>query len=399
MHGLFAVALVLSVAAPNQPHLIPPPGFGRFGHAERARVTVWSNREDPYRRGEAARVYFKTETDAYITLLRIDTDGRLRVLFPLEPWEDNLARGGRTFEVLGRADGRTFLVDDYPGVGYLFAVASEAPFDYDEIVRGDHWDYRVIANGRVRGDPYVTLTDLAARITADHEYDYDIVPYYVERHYDYPRFLCYDCHSYASYSAWDPYDYSCVRFRIVIYDDPYYYPYRRYGGTNVAWVRPAHPAPRYVFKDADPGRDYVTRVRQRPLEGERRVQERDRSSRDVGGRGAIPIPIRPRTRDEGPREKKREELAPRRFEPPPPEPDRRRPQLEKRETPSEEKREEREDRGPRRREPIRAEPARPEPQPDAPHVRDKPRVERPSEPRTQEPKSTGEPELKRRRKP
>ena len=37
------------------------------------------------------------------------------------------------------------------------------------------------------------------------DYDYDVVPYYVERHYDYPRFVCYDCHAYASYSEWDPY--------------------------------------------------------------------------------------------------------------------------------------------------------------------------------------------------
>ena len=28
-----------------------------------------------------------------------------------------------------------------------------------------------------------------------------------------PRFLCYDCHAYASYAYWDPYAYACVRFR------------------------------------------------------------------------------------------------------------------------------------------------------------------------------------------
>jgi len=37
-------------------------------------------------------------------------------------------------------------------VGYLFGVASSDAFVYDQIESGDHWDYRVIADGRVRGD-------------------------------------------------------------------------------------------------------------------------------------------------------------------------------------------------------------------------------------------------------
>ena len=78
------------------------------------------------------------------------------------------------------------------------------PFNYDEIVRGDHWDYRAISDGRVRGDPYVAVTDLAERIAGQDDYDYDVAEYYVEQHYDYPRFVCYDCHTYASYHYWDP---------------------------------------------------------------------------------------------------------------------------------------------------------------------------------------------------
>ncbi len=263
---------------------------------ERQRISVWTNRdEDPYRRGEQARVYFKAETDGYIAVLRVDTDGRIRVLFPREPWEDNFARGGRTFEVLDRND-RAFTIDDYPGVGYLFAVSSPDPFRFDEFIRGDHWDYRLIADGRVRGDPYVSLTEFASRIAGPGEYDYDIVPYYVDQHYDYPRFVCYDCHNYVSYSYWNPYHYSCNRFRIVIYDDYYYYPYRHYRGRNVVIVRPYRPGPRYVFKDHGPGRDYVTRERQRPADEGRRVVERDRTSADVGGRGSIPAPVEPRGR-------------------------------------------------------------------------------------------------------
>src|SRR5919198_1434493 len=234
----------------------------------RSRVEVWTNRgDDPYFTGQAARVFFRADRDGYVTILRVDSDGRVRVLFPREPWEDNFARGGREYEVLDRSDRAAFLIDDYPGVGYIFAITTPDPFVYDAIESGDHWDYRVIADGRIRGDPYVALTDLAQRIVPsdDSDWDYDIVPYYVQQHYDYPRFLCYDCHSYVSYPYWSPYDYTCIRFRIVVFDDPYYYPYRYYGGTRVVFTRPLRPEPRFIFKDRQGSDLFVTRVRQRPV--------------------------------------------------------------------------------------------------------------------------------------
>jgi hypothetical protein len=271
---------------------------------DRSRVSVWTDRgDDPYQTGRSARVYVRADRDAYVTILRVDTDGQIRVLFPRDPWEDNFVRGGREFEVQGTRDDDAFYVDDYPGVGYIFAVASPDPFDYDAITNGDHWDYRVVSDGRVRGDPYVALTDLAQRIVPqnDNDWDYDLVPYYVERHYDYPRFLCYDCHSYASYSSWDPYAYSCVRFRIVVFDDPYYYPYRYYGGTRVVFTRPYRPEPRFIFKDRDGVADdrFVTHARER----ERPVNDNTRRGVrgvDIGGRGSIPVPeTRRRNSDDG----------------------------------------------------------------------------------------------------
>jgi hypothetical protein len=260
-------------------------GFGR------PRVEVWTNRgDDPYHTGQRARVFFHADRDAYVTIFRVDTDGRVRVLFPREPWEDGFVSSDRDLEIQGRYDDG-FDIDDYPGVGYVFAVAASDPFDYDPIMIGDHWDYRAIADGRVRGDPYVALTDLAERIVPSQsdDWDYDIVPYYVEQHYDYPRFLCYDCHSYASYRYWNPYSYSCVRFRIVVFDDPYYYPYRYYGGTRVVFTRPFRPEPRFIFKDrGGVGNDrFVTRERERPTNDNGRRGVR---GIDLGGRGSIPVP-------------------------------------------------------------------------------------------------------------
>jgi hypothetical protein len=133
------------------------------------RVSLWVDRSDPYRRGEGARVFAGLEGAAYLTVLRVDTDGRIRTLFPSEPWSDAYVHGGRDGEI-GGAGEWGFRVDDNPGVGYVFAIASAHPFDYSEITRGDYWDYRLIGDGRVRGDPYVALTDLADRIAPDGEY-------------------------------------------------------------------------------------------------------------------------------------------------------------------------------------------------------------------------------------
>jgi hypothetical protein len=268
---------------------------------DRPRVEVWTNRgDDPFHTGENARVYVRADRDAYVALFRVDTDGRVRVLFPRDPWDDNFVRAGREFTVDRGRNDDAFEIDDYPGVGYIFAVSSADPFDFDPITSGDRWDYRVIADGRVRGDPYVALTDLAERIvpSGDGDWDYDIAPYYVEQRYDYPRFLCYDCHSYATFSYWNPYAYSCVRFRIVVFDDPYYYPYRYYGGRRVVFTRPLRPQPRFIFKDRNGVGDdrFVTRERERPVNDNGRRGVR---GSDLGGRGSIPVPdvIRRRRQD------------------------------------------------------------------------------------------------------
>ncbi|HEU5040269.1 MAG TPA: DUF4384 domain-containing protein [Gemmatimonadales bacterium] len=278
----------LPIPSPTHSPVTVVHGLAATPRTPAGRVTVWTDRDEPYRRGQAARVYLSADEDAHVAVFRVDTDGRIRVLFPHEPWGETFVRGGRTLEVSGLRGGRSFMVDDDPGMGYLLAVASPDRFEFDDITRGDWWDYRLIDGGRVRGDPYVLLRDLADRITRGGDYEYDIAPYYVDRHYDYPRFVCYDCHAYASYDDWDPYERACRRFRLEIYDDPSRYPYRQGGGRNV--VAPGRGVPRYVFRDADPEREYVTRVPRPRAEARGESVEPARGAGDVGGRGAVPAP-------------------------------------------------------------------------------------------------------------
>jgi hypothetical protein len=292
---VFAATLALAVA--------PTLGAARAASAaEPPGIRIWTAHSDTYRRGERVRVFFRTEADAYVTIFRVDTDGRLRVLFPHEPWDANLAHGGETYTVPGVDDRDAFYVDDYPGVGYVFAVASQGPFDYDALTAADHWSLATmgtLVDGRIHGDPYSALQDLVARMEPDGYADYDthLLPYYVEQHYSYPRFLCYDCHAYTPYLAWNPYSHFCSRFSLFVYYDPFYYypsywyPTRYYRGTNVVYVRPRFRGSEYVFK-AVTGRSTPTVVyRDRRGIGDTRGPA-DRGVRgiDLGGVGSIPAP-------------------------------------------------------------------------------------------------------------
>jgi hypothetical protein len=281
---LVALGWLLLAGPPAPLPVHPAPAVRRIA----GRVALWTGRDDPYRRGEEAEVFLSVNEPSYVAVFRVDTDGRIRVLFPRQPWTDTYVDDDREVEVTGPRGGRAFRVDDDPGIGYLFAVASVEPLDFRTITRGDYWDYRLIDGGRIQGDPYVRLSDLAARLVPDGDYDYDVVPYYVDQRYDYPRFVCYDCHAYAGYSQWDPYRTTCSRYRVVVRDEPRYYPYR-YGGRNVVTPRPAHPGPRYVIRDADPSRPWVSRDEPERRRGE---DETDvgRTSEDVGGRGSVPVP-------------------------------------------------------------------------------------------------------------
>ena len=116
-------ALSLGLALATAPWVSPTdPSLWR--HGSDPRVSIWIDLEYPYRRGEPVRVFASPRVDGYLTVFRIDTDGGLRVLFPREPWAETWVRGGRVVE-LDDAPGRSaFLVDDYPGVGYVFAITS-----------------------------------------------------------------------------------------------------------------------------------------------------------------------------------------------------------------------------------------------------------------------------------
>jgi hypothetical protein len=295
--------ILTTMAALAMPSLAP--ALAQAGwQSSSAQIALTITERDFFHRYDRVSVSFESGLDGFVTVFRVDTDGRLRVLFPRDPWQDNFAVAGRRYRVPTRSAGggsHTFVVDDYPGVGYVFAVLSAARFDYTAYVRNDHWEYRAVANnGRITGDPYVALVEVIERVLPgeDVPWTFDVAPYFVEQRFEYPRFLCYDCHAYVTYPRWDPYRDWCGTFRIVIYNDIHRYPRGVYPVTRVVYPS-VFVQPRYVFKQRSGSDPFVTRVA-RPGMHPAQAQAPDAGvrGRDVGGVGSVPAPTRSVTRRE-----------------------------------------------------------------------------------------------------
>jgi hypothetical protein len=142
------------------------------------RVRVWMNSNAEYQRGDRARVYVRTTDDGYLVVLHADTQGRIRVLFPLDPGDDNYARGGDSFEVRGRGDRDAFLIEDKSGGGLVLAAWSPDPFQFDRLSLNNHWDYRVMA-ANVREDREAGLLDVVQQMTLNQFFEYDAAQYIV----------------------------------------------------------------------------------------------------------------------------------------------------------------------------------------------------------------------------
>ncbi len=233
-------------------------------NALEARVWLDRGHEPVLERGDRARLYYRVSEDAFVAIFHIDTNGTARMVFPTSPQENHFARGGRDYRVLFPGSNYWYVNDD-PGMGYFFLVASPEPFNFADL-RYSHydggWDLSFVGR-QVYKDPYLAMDDYVAALIPNWEvipYGLDFTAYHVDRRYEYPRFMCYDCHGFRPYSAWNPYHYSCASFRVVIYNDPYYYPVTRYRGTRVVYVQPRRGVAHFGFKEravGEPGTPHV----------------------------------------------------------------------------------------------------------------------------------------------
>ena len=259
---MFAAMLVAIVAGSGSPAAVTqdPP------------IRLWINNDRHFERGDRAKVQVQTDEDGYVVVLHADPDGRVRVLFPIDPGDDNFLRGGHRYELRGRGNRESFSVDVSSGQGAVYAAYSRDPFRFDDFVQGDHWDFRALNATELGNDPEPELTDMVRRM-AGGPFEYDILRYdvyygsasyssaayytpVVVRHSYYDPFcdFSWDCDPYyfGGRSGLSVGLYFGRPYRSAFYDpfyydpfyyDPFYYDPFYYGGYR--YYRPAYRYPGY----------------------------------------------------------------------------------------------------------------------------------------------------------
>ncbi|MFB3112182.1 MAG: DUF4384 domain-containing protein, partial [Gemmatimonadales bacterium] len=142
-------------------------------------VQVWLDKTEHLQYGEHLRVYVRTEADGHLVVLHADPEGRVRVLFPLDPFTDDFVRGNRDYEIRNREDHEAITTVGTTGFGTVYVAYSQDPFAYGAFALGDHWDNRVLADVELTGDAERELTEIAQQMASGTEFIYDLQTYYL----------------------------------------------------------------------------------------------------------------------------------------------------------------------------------------------------------------------------
>lgn len=153
---------------------------GTSGPAPQApSVRINLNGGGDYRPGDRVSVEVETGEDGYLVVFRVDGDGYVRVIFPLDPDLDPFVRGDRRYELRGRGERQSFLADDRGGTGLVLAVLSRSSLDFREYATDSHWDYERLRLDDPAGDAEAQLLNMARRMTRDDRFEYDVTGYRV----------------------------------------------------------------------------------------------------------------------------------------------------------------------------------------------------------------------------
>jgi hypothetical protein len=176
--------------------------------------------------GDRAHVRVHVRDDSYVVVLQSAPDGRVVILFPRHPDDNDFVRAGSDFEVVGPAAGQaSFTVADVGGTGTIVAAVSKDPYHFDGLTVNGNWDYRALPD-TVSANPEAVLTGVVQRMsTSSSRFDYDLVNYTVTRPYNRSRSsVVYDDGSPGS--------------SVYAYNEPYPY----YGYVGPGWYDPWYPA-------------------------------------------------------------------------------------------------------------------------------------------------------------
>ena len=152
------------------------------------RVRVWFEGARGVAYGSPMRVRFEVDEDAYVTVVRVDDDGRMTILFPYSRNQRAAVRGGQIHYVrnprIGGGGEFSFIATDRMS-GYVFALASYTPLDFSVFENRDYdrvggYSRFTLANRSIARRPDVFIDRFAAAVLWDVNtpYDYDVDYYH-----------------------------------------------------------------------------------------------------------------------------------------------------------------------------------------------------------------------------
>jgi Domain of unknown function (DUF4384) len=228
-------------------------------------VSIWMNNNRSFREGDQVKLQVDTDVDGYLLVLNYQTDGGLRILFPLDPREDALVHAGRRYEVRDEGGDAAFRAGA-DGSGVIYTAVAREPWRFDDITLNDRWDYaRITLAQQQPEDPEASITEFVQQLSGPGGFDYDVAGYrvygptavhddYVLRgpYYGYPDYLyCSDWYwrydgcrfgpysggwsltfGYYPFGYYSPYGYGYSPYY------PYYQPYYPYRPVGPGGRRP-----------------------------------------------------------------------------------------------------------------------------------------------------------------
>lgn len=234
------------------------------------RLDVWP--QNFVRYGEPVRVTVRPERDGFLTVLRVDTHGRMFALFPVDPDDDAFVRAGERVYLHDRWGNQAFVAVERDGRGTVFAALSDRPYDFRDFSAGGLWSYQLTGVRYAGADHLAALLDLVEYMAKDGHFDYAVETYWVATRQlgFYPAGYLNSCYGFSPYgfgsrygpgwSYWSPLldPYHPFWFGYDFYSPYGYDPYGCYGpgiltyypvgGGTIIGRRPRFPVDREGFK-------------------------------------------------------------------------------------------------------------------------------------------------------
>lgn len=183
--GLLAALAIVSVGsvalAQSDPRAYTPRlGRGGAQSDDAPTVQVWLD-ERSYGFGDIIRPYVATESGAYLTVIRVSTDGELKVLYPARPSFPRRFREGQFPDdklPLNSID-QSFYVRESAGSGFVFVIATFDRMNYSYYTSGNQWSYARLAGANRFGNPFQIARSFIEQVTTG-DYSMDYVMYDVD---------------------------------------------------------------------------------------------------------------------------------------------------------------------------------------------------------------------------